>query len=148
MIVFMISTKHSAEMVQVGKENYVSDEAMVLVDYDRGKCAVGLSYIMIAYSAPHRRTLECYIKLASELSLNTSISNAMILYKQTRKTKIEVSDFRMALATRLAQCRSPEPSNLLIRQRSRRETRKKEGQAYLARKFCRECYKKNVKQLG
>ena len=25
---------------------------------------------------------------------------------------------------------------------------KKEGQAYLARKFCRECYKKNVKQLG
>ena len=147
MIIFMISTRYSAEMVEVRKENYVSDEAMVVVDYKRGKCAVGLSDRTIAYSAPHRRTPEWYIKLASELSLNTSISNAMIPYKQARKTKIEVSDFRMAPATHLAQCRSPEPSNLLIRQRSRRETRKKEGQAYLARKFCRECYNKDVKQL-
>ena len=148
MIIFMISTRYSAEMVQVRKENYVSDEAMVVVDYKRGKCAVGLSDRTIAYSAPHRRTPEWYIQLASELSLNTSISNAMILYKQARKTKIEVSDFRMALASHLTQFRSPEPSNILIRQRSRHETRKKEGQAYLAGKFCRECYKKNVKQLG
>ena len=130
------------------EKSHVCDKPMIVVDYNRGKCAVGLSDRMITYSTPHRRTLEWYIKLAVELSLNTSISNAMILYKQARKTKIEVSDFRMAPATHLTQCRSPEPSNLLIRQRSRHETRKKEGQAYLAGKFCRECYKKNVKQLG
>ena len=96
---------------------------------------------IVAYSTPHRRTLKCYIKLASELLLNTSIWNAMILHKQTRKTKIKVSDFRIALAMHLTQCHSPEPWNMLIRQRLRYEMRKKR-QAYLAWKFCRERYKK------
>ena len=88
---------------------------MVVVDYKRVKCAVDLSDQMIAYSTPHRRTLEWYTKLALELSLNTSISNAMILYKQATRTKIKVPDFRMALAMHLALCHSPEPSNILIR---------------------------------
>ena len=103
---------------------------------------------MVAYSTAHRRTLKWYIKLALELLLNTSISNAMILYKQARKTKTKVLAFRMALATHLTQCHSPDPWNILIRQRLPQEIQKKEGQAYLARKFCREWYKKNVKQLG
>ena len=145
--IFMISTKHSAEMVEVRKKNYVCDKPMVVVDYSRGRYAVDLSDQMIAYSTPHRRTLKWYIKLALEL-LFTSISNAMILYKQVTKTEIKLSDFRMALAMYLTQCHSPEPSDILIRQRLRHEMQKKEGQAYLARKFCRECYKKNVKQLG
>ena len=62
---------------------------MVVVDYSRGKCAVDLSDQMVAYSTPHRRTLNWYIKLALRLLLNTSISNAMILHKQARKTKIK-----------------------------------------------------------
>ena len=82
------------------------------------------------------------IKLTLELLLNTSISNAMILYKQATKTKIKVSDFIMALAMHRTQCHSPEPSNTLIRQKLRHEIQKREGQAYLARKFCGECYKK------
>ena len=105
---------------------------MVVVDYKREKCAVDLSDQMIAYSTPHKRTLKWYIKLALELLLNTSISNAMILYKQATKTKIKLSDFRMALAMHLTQCHSPEPSNILIRQRLRHEIQKKEGLAYLA----------------
>ena len=88
---------------------------MVVVDYKRGKCAVDLSDQMIAYSTPHRRTLKWYTKLALELLLNTSISNAMILYKQATKTKIKVPDFRMAPAMHLTRCHSPEPSNILIR---------------------------------
>ena len=121
---------------------------MVVVDHDRGKCAVDLSDQTIAYSAPHRRTLEWYIKLALELLLNASISNATILYKRATKTKTKVSDFRMVFAMYLTQGHSPEPWNILIRQRSRHETRKKEGQAYLTGQFCREWYEKNVKQLG
>ncbi|XP_050479642.1 uncharacterized protein LOC126868351 [Bombus huntii] len=135
-------------MVEVREENDACDKPMVVVDYNRGKCAVDLSDQMIVYSTPRRRTLKWYIKLALELLLNTSISNAMILYKQATKTKIKVSDFRMVLAMHLIQCHSPEPLNILIRQRLRHEMQKKEGQAYLARKFCREYYKKNVKQLG
>ncbi|XP_033318338.1 uncharacterized protein LOC117215878 [Bombus bifarius] len=144
----MISTKNSAEMVEVRKKSYVCDKPMVVVDHNRGKCAVDLSDQMIAYSTPHRRTFKWYIKLALELLLNTLISNAMILYKQVTNTKIKVSEFRMALAMQLTQCHSSEPSNILVRQRLRHEMHKKEGQAYLARKFCRECYKKNVKQSG
>ena len=115
MIIFMISTKHSAEMVEVRKEYYVSDKATVVVDYNRGTYAVDLSDRMIIYSTPHRRTLQWYIELASELLLNISISNAMILYKQATKTKIGLSDFRMVLATHLTQCHSPKPSNIFIR---------------------------------
>ena len=80
-----------------------------MVDQNGGKCAVDLSDQTIAYSTPHRRTLEWYIKLALELLLNASISNATILYKRATKTKIKVSDFRMALAMHLTQCHSPEP---------------------------------------
>ena len=138
----MISTKHLAEMVEIRKKNYVCDKPMVVADYNRGKCAVDLSDQMIAYSTPHRRTLKWYIKLALELLLNTSISNAMILYKQATKTKIKVSDFRMPLAMHLTLCHSSELSNTLIRQRLRHEIQKKEEQAYLGWKFCRECYKK------
>ena len=144
----MISTKHSAAMVEIRKKDYVCDKPMVVVDHNRGNCAVDLSDQMIAYSTPHRRTLKRYIKLVLDLLLNTSISNAMILYKQVTKTKIKVSDLRMALAMYLTQCHSPEPSNILIRQKLRHEMRRKEEQAYPARKFCRKCYKKIVKQLG
>ena len=72
----------------------------------------------------------------------------MILYNQATKTKINVSDFSGTRNAPYTVHHSPEPSNILIRQRLRHEMEKKEGQAYLARKFCRECYKKNVKQLG
>ena len=112
--IFLISTKHSAEMVQVRKKNVVCDKPMVVVDHNRKKCALDLSDQMIAYSTPHRRTLKWYIKLALELLLNTLISNAMILHRQATNTKIKVSDFRMALAMQLTQCHSPEPSNILI----------------------------------
>ena len=47
----------------------------------------------------------------------------MILYKQATKTKIKVSDFRMALAMHRTQCHSPEPSNTLIATRNPEERR-------------------------
>ena len=96
-------------MVEVRKKNDVSDKAMVVVDYNRGKCAADLSDRTIVCSTPRRRTLEGYIKLALELLLNTLISNAMILYRQATNTKIKVSDFRMAFAMQLTLCHSPEP---------------------------------------
>ena len=101
--IFMISRKHLAEMVEFRKKNYVCDKPMVMVDYNRGKRTVDLSNQMIAYSTPHRRTLKWYIKLALELLLNTSISNAMIFYKQATKTEIKVSAFRMPVAIHLMQ---------------------------------------------
>ena len=66
--IFLISTKHSTEMVQVRKKNVVCDKPMVVVDHNRRKCAVDLSDQMIAYSTPHRRTLKWYIKLAKYIN--------------------------------------------------------------------------------
>ena len=67
--IFLISTKHSAEMVQVRKKkNDICDKPMVVVDHNRRKCAVDLSDQMIAYSTPHRRTLKWYIKLAKYIN--------------------------------------------------------------------------------
>ena len=112
-------------MVEVRKENYVCDKRMVVVDYNRGKCAVDLSDQVIAHSTPRRRTLKWYIKLALELLLNTSISNEMILYKQATKTKIKVSDFRMAFVMHLTQFHSLEPSYLFDKDYDTKCKRKK-----------------------
>ena len=146
--IFMISTKHSAEMVQVRKGNYVSEKPVVVVDYNKGKGIVDLSDQMSAYSTPHRRTLKWYLKLALDLLLNSAITNAMILYQVATNTKIKVTEFRMAFAMHLTQCHSPVLSNTPVRRRLRHELQKKEGRAYLERKFCRECYKKNSKLFG
>ncbi|XP_076765235.1 uncharacterized protein LOC143432452 [Xylocopa sonorina] len=120
--IFMLSTKHLAEMVEVRKKK-------------------------LSYSTPYRGNLKWYIKLALELLLNTSVSNAPILYKLATKTKIKVPEFRMALAMYLTQCHSPTLLNTPVRRRLLHEMQKKEGQAYLERKFCKECYKEKVKLL-
>ncbi|XP_076765045.1 uncharacterized protein LOC143432157 [Xylocopa sonorina] len=75
-------------------------------------------------------------------------SNAPILYNLATKTKIKVPEFRMALAMYLTQCHSPTLLNTPVRRRLLHEMQKKEGQAYLERKFCKECYKEKVKLLG
>ena len=135
-------------MVEALKENYVCDKPVVVVDYNRGKYAVDFSDRVIAYSTPRRRNLKWYIKLALELMLNTSISNAMKLYKQAIKTKIKASDFRMALAMHLTQCHSPESSNILIRQRLRHKCGRKKGKRTWQENFAESVIKKNIKQLG
>ena len=43
---------------------------MVVVDHNRGKCALDLSDQMIAYSTTHRRTLKWYTKFTLELLFN------------------------------------------------------------------------------
>ena len=117
MIICMISTKHSAEMVEIRKR-IVCHKPMVVVHYNRGKCTVNL-YI------EKTTTLHHIEKTSSGILLNTSTSNAMILYKQATETKIKVSDFRMVLAMHLTQCHLPETSNILVRQRLRHEMQKK-----------------------
>lgn len=75
-------------MVVVQKKNYTCNKPKVVTDYNNGKFAIDLSDQMIAYSTPHRRTLKWYIKLALELLLNTSISNAMYCINyQKRKNR-------------------------------------------------------------
>ena len=113
---------------------------MVVVDYNREKCAVDLSDQMIAYSTAHRRT-KWYIKLALELLLNTSISNAMILYKQAIKRKINVSDFRMALAMHTV------PFTRAVKGCDTK-CRRKKGERIWHENFAECAIKKNVKQLG
>ncbi|CAK9813738.1 hypothetical protein ANTPLA_LOCUS7958 [Anthophora plagiata] len=81
-------------------------------------------------------------------SITRTAASISPFVKSRTAIQIEVSEFRMILIMHLTQCHSPEPSNILIRRRLRHEMQKKEGRAYLTRKFCKKCYKKNVKLLG
>ena len=81
--IFLISTKHSTEMVQVRKKkNDVCDKPMVVVDHNRKKCALDLSDQMIAYSTPQKnpqlvykisfRVIVKYINFKRDDTLQTS----------------------------------------------------------------------------
>lgn len=101
---------------------------------------------IIAYSTPHRKTLNWYIKLAIELLLNTSVTNALLFYKLTTNRKIKISDFRMELAIHLTRCRSTKPLNISILRRLRHEMR--EGRASIPSSKILQCYQKNFASFG
>lgn len=88
------------------RNNYTREKPTIVLNYNVGKCAIDLSDRMIAYSTPHRKTLKWCIKLAIELLLNTSVTNALLFYKLTTNRKIKISDFRMAM--HLTQCHDVE----------------------------------------
>ena len=147
--ILTLSTKHSAETVTISRKNYTCQKSKVVVDYNAGKSPVDLPDQMIAYSTPLRKTTKWYIKLAMELLLSTSVANALALYKKATNKKIKVTEFRMALAMHLTQCRDENlqdscSSRTATRKMLRHEIQKKEGLACLVRKYCNMCYKKNI----
>ncbi|EZA49230.1 hypothetical protein X777_12512 [Ooceraea biroi] len=92
-----------------------------------------LSDRMSAYGIPIRKS-KWYQKLAIELLLNASVVNALLMYKQMIDRKIKVTEFRMALAMHLTQCRDENPQdpaalNVSSRKTLPHEIEKKKGQA-------------------
>ncbi|KAL6416514.1 hypothetical protein ACFW04_013400 [Cataglyphis niger] len=148
--VLMLSTKHSAEMTTIQKRNCTKEKPRMVVEYNLGKSSVDLSDQMVAYCSPLRKTIKWYRKLAIELLLNTCIVNSIVLFKQVTRKNIAIPDFRMKLAMYLMKCPDNDcisPINCVPR-RPRHELKKMPGNARNNRRFCKECYKKNSKQLG
>jgi len=91
----VISTKHKASMVSV-TNNYGKEiqKPNIIIDYNKGKSLVDDYDLRNSYHNPLRRTLKWYKKIAFELVLNTSVLNALSLYEEVTKNKINVTSFR------------------------------------------------------
>ncbi|XP_046830239.1 uncharacterized protein LOC124429247 [Vespa crabro] len=123
----------------------------MVVDYNVGKSSVDLSDQMTAYSSSLQKTIKWYRKLVIELLLNTFDVNSMLLYKQATRKNISVTDFKVKLAMYLVKCFDDEDSILsrnCVQKKRRHELKRKPGSMRNVRRFCKECYEKNSKQLG
>ncbi|XP_053616885.1 piggyBac transposable element-derived protein 4-like [Plodia interpunctella] len=148
--VYLLSTKHSIGFIK--KNNKRGEEKIkpkIVIDYNKAKAAVDLSDQMTAYSSPLRKTLKWYKKLGIELLLNTAVVNARVLFQSTTKKKMPVVDFRKSLSKYLI-CSTKEniTQSAPRPKRQKHVLKKNEGSAVKTRKFCRDCYKKNVALHG
>lgn len=92
--VLVLSTKHSDRFVKIKKrQGNVVMKPQIITDYNTAKGAVDLSDQMAAYSSPLRKSVKWYKKLATDLLLNTSMVNALTLYKSVTKKKHTNSGF-------------------------------------------------------
>lgn len=66
------------------RENKLKPE--VVLDYNRGKSFIDVSDQMAAYDPPLRKSLKWYRKVVFDLILNTSVVNALCLFKKSTAT--------------------------------------------------------------
>lgn len=108
-----------------------------------------LSDQMASYSSPLRKSVRWYKKLAIDLLLNTSLINALILYKQVTTKNIQIVDFRKDIVKKF--CRKKSSTTTPGTQGPKRALHKisrKPGPASKTRRACQECYKQNVISKG
>lgn len=149
--VFVLSTKHSTEMVTVTKNNNSHLKPKMIIDYNEGKSYADLSDQMSPYVSPLRKTIKWYKRLAFEVLLNTSVVNAMIMFNNIKDTHISVLDFRKKIIMHLVACTDQNillSPTLNVQLKLRHEMQTKEGTARQARRQCRRCYEENVKKFG
>lgn len=94
---YMLSTKHSDNMVTIPRRNENKLKPEVVLDYNRGKSFIDLSDQMASYGSPLRKSLKWYRKVVFEFLLNTSVVNSLCLFKKTTGTSIKITDFRLGL---------------------------------------------------
>lgn len=66
----------------------------MVVDYNKAKDFVDISYLRGSYHSPLRRSLKWYRKVAFEILLNTSLLNALTLFTTVIGNKMGVTEFR------------------------------------------------------
>lgn len=151
--VLMLSTKHTDTFTRLNIKGKNVRKPTMVIDYNKCKASVDMSDQMTSYSTPLRKTVKWYRKLAIELLLNTSVVNALIMYKETTKKNISIVDYRKRLVRYLTNSRNPEPERDYLRnelrpKRRKHELIKKTGPVQKTRRFCVACYKKNVEMFS
>lgn len=102
-----LSTRHKVGFVTVTSKrnkNKSSLKPTAIADYNRHKCSIDLSDQMGSYSNPSRRNIRWFQKLAIELLLNTSVTNAYLAYKKHKRIdskRYTITKFREQLCTQL-----------------------------------------------
>lgn len=102
--VLMLSTKHNASLETIRQKGKEVTKPKMIIEYNKGKCFVDVSDQKKSYSAPLRRGIKWYRKLAVELILGATIINAHYIYREVVQKKISVTEFREEVATKLLRC--------------------------------------------
>lgn len=164
--VLFLSTKHVLDMVPSGKVRSGTEKRKpaIIVEYNKGKQGVDISDQMASYFSPLRKTIRWYHKLVFEFILNTSVVNALILYRTLTGHTMQIKDFRMAITQHLLGMSTEEESDVSRNQQrlplprgptsgSKRGhcltvTQEKDKRNRKLRKRCQECYMKIAKKHG
>ncbi|XP_046969102.1 piggyBac transposable element-derived protein 4-like [Vanessa cardui] len=146
--VLVLSTKHSVRFHNVTKRGRIISKPQIIIDYNKGKGAVDLSDQMTSYCTPLRKSIKWYKKIAIDLLLNTSVVNALILYKTVTNDKmIQIVDFRRKLLSGLCQ-KNEEALKRKMPQRLKHTLVKREGISRKSRRTCQQCYKAKSAIIG
>lgn len=148
--IFLISTKHGDDMVDVACNRQTKLKPKVVVDYNRGKAAVDLSDQIGAYSNPLRKSVKWFRKVAFELLLTTSVVNSYVLYKLVTGDNMSVTDFKKQIVKHLIRNNQDVTAPRQIPQPIIQHVIeiKTEGSKHQRRKMCKNCYKKNSEEHG
>lgn len=145
--VMMLSTQDidTTVMVQQKSNRDPKPKPSMVVKYNNAKSYIDVSDQYAAYSSPLRRNIKWYKKLMFELLLNTSLVNALVLYKKSHP-KMQITKFREEIALALIETEEEAleepmrtPKHLLVEM---------EGPKSKARRRCTQCYKDMVRQHG
>lgn len=106
--VLVLSTKDSVKLRKVKKfkKGVLCKPEIFFFYYNKGNGAVDLAEQMTSYSSSLKKTVKWYKKLGIDLLLNTSLVNALTLYKTTTNQNIQIVDFRKEILKNL--CHKPQ----------------------------------------
>ncbi|CAK1599162.1 unnamed protein product [Parnassius mnemosyne] len=146
--VLVLSTKHSVRFVEIIKRGQVVKKPQIVLEYNKAKGGVDLADQMASYSTPLRKSIRWYKKIALDMLLNIAMINAHVLYQSVTKTKIKVTDFRVAILKSFCAKQQADEPALTRPKRQKHILVKLDGPSRMTRRNCGECYKTNVKNLG
>uniref|UniRef100_A0A2S2Q7N7 PiggyBac transposable element-derived protein 4 n=1 Tax=Sipha flava TaxID=143950 RepID=A0A2S2Q7N7_9HEMI len=136
----MLSTKHVDTTTAITKRNQTINKPDMVIEYNQGKSFIDRSDQMTSYSTPLRRSLKWYRKVAFDILLGTSLTNALSLFCKVNNTKIKITDFKEQIILNLIkkdESLAPQVSDNHILQKINSPHRK-----------CVSCYKKLELEFG
>lgn len=146
--IYMLSTKHGNEMVEVSCNRQTKLKPKVVIDYNKGKAAVDLSDQMGAYSNPLRRSIKWFKKVGFELLLTTSVVNSFLIYKLVTNNNMSVTDFKKEIVKHLVTYNETTTVPRRVSNNHHQLEQKADGSKHQRRKICKNWYKKNSEQHG
>ncbi|KAL7648547.1 UNVERIFIED_CONTAM: hypothetical protein RMT77_000453 [Armadillidium vulgare] len=147
----MLSSNNDLSFVNTGKKNRVQEDIRkpkIIVDYNNAKQGIDISDQMASYFSPLRKTIKWYHKVAFEYLLNTSVVNALIIYKEFRDKTMQISDFRESIILSLCKTENIATPGTSKPKHTLEETTEKDHRNRKVRKRCSKCYERIQKTLG
>lgn len=117
--VFMISTRHTSEMVTFNdKRGREKTKPAAVIDYNKNKFGVDLSDQLMSYGAFGHRSVKWWRKLAFHFFL-MAVTNATIMYNKVCKKSVSVTRFMQKICSDLATIEDTRPLGIVVAQTAR-----------------------------